>query len=105
MQYNRGGTIAKERRVQNNVASLQCCSSLRSTLGCCRHRLSEYIERLTADITNVFSAILYGLFKKAHNLVKKQRQYIKSTMTPNLEAFDGFLRNIDSKLSRPRPSS
>lgn len=63
------------------------------------------MKHFIADITVEFSALSFDRFVKAQALTKKQRDDIKSTMTTCLEAADGFLRSIDSKLSWPGSST
>lgn len=69
------------------------------------HQLPEYTRPFTAGITDNFRCFLYEHLKKTQALEKKMSDLIKSHVTINLKAIDGFLRKIDIKLSRLTPCS
>lgn len=106
LQYKLDAAIAKERRAQYTVMSLERrLSSVRNIVEGYRQRLPEYTERFIVGIIDNFGGFLYDFLKKAQPLTKKQRADNKLTVTISSEAVDGFLCNIDTILSQAGPSS
>lgn len=96
------GAVDKEYPTQNTI------ESLREQLLYVRYDVYTYCqrfpvctERLTSDISDGLSSLLYSLSTEVKKLLTKQSKDIGTIVKTELEAIDACLRSRDNKRSWP----
>lgn len=81
LNYRLISAVAKKRRGQNKVVfRRQQLLSVRFNAAKYRQRLPRYIERFTADVTDVFNGFLSSIRTEVQEIVEEQRRDILSTL-------------------------